>query len=339
MRRARKLYRARPTYGLRGCPQDPWQALIQGWGIRATRRAEESPVQVGGIAISADENFSFSASGLVSQGNGTPAFGPDGNTGGITSLDDGAVNGLASITAPFDALVGVFLDGSQPSSFSPPGALDFSTQSERDFQSLSPALRQTFYIGDGLTSASIVQHFLAPAGATRLFLGTMDSYQWANNTGMYTVTVAGFPTILGDANLDGKVDLNDLNVVLNHLGLTDSLCADGNFDSAATIDLNDLNDVLNNLGTGTGTGAASVACRNPCRLAYLWLAGLGFWRGDVGAWVAERNCVALRRRYTLGGSWHSAFIQLLPQFLSPWPWRLRLRAWCWPPPRLLHSPA
>lgn len=192
-------------------------------GYSGDTAPEESPVQVGGIAISADENFSFSASGLVSQGNGTPAFGPDGNTGGITSLDDGAVNGLASITAPFDALVGVFLDGSQPSSFSPPGALDFSTQSERDFQSLSPALRQTFYIGDGLTSASIVQHFLAPAGATRLFLGTMDSYQWANNTGMYTVTVAGFPTILGDANLDGKVDLNDLNVVLNHLGLTDSL--------------------------------------------------------------------------------------------------------------------
>ncbi len=58
-------------------------------------------------------------------------------------------------------------------------------------------------------------------------------------------------TLLGDANGDGTVDLNDLNIVLNNLGATTSLRADGNFDGAATIDLNDLNDVLNNLGRTT----------------------------------------------------------------------------------------
>ena len=55
--------------------------------------------------------------------------------------------------------------------------------------------------------------------------------------------------LLGDANGDGKVDLNDLNIVLNNLGTTTSLRSHGNFDGTATIDLNDLNDVLNNLGT------------------------------------------------------------------------------------------
>jgi hypothetical protein len=52
----------------------------------------------------------------------------------------------------------------------------------------------------------------------------------------------------GDADADGRVDLTDLNTVLNHLGTTDDSRKDGNFDGAATIDLTDLNDVLNNLG-------------------------------------------------------------------------------------------
>ena len=63
--------------------------------------------------------------------------------------------------------------------------------------------------------------------------------------------------LLGDANADGLVDLNDLNTVLNHLGQTSPNRADGNFDGAATIDLNDLNDVLNNLGVSFA-GSSSV---------------------------------------------------------------------------------
>ncbi len=65
--------------------------------------------------------------------------------------------------------------------------------------------------------------------------------------------------LLGDANNDGKVDLNDLNIVLNHLGTTSSLRSDGNFDGASTIDLNDLNDVLNNLGVTSGQGSAAIS--------------------------------------------------------------------------------
>ena len=81
----------------------------------------------------------------------------------------------------------------------------------------------------------------------------------------------------GDANLDGKVDLTDLNIVLNHLGTTSSLRSDGNFDGGPTIDLTDLNEVLNNLGTSLPTGGAVqavAAAPEPASLALLALAPL-----------------------------------------------------------------
>jgi photosystem II stability/assembly factor-like uncharacterized protein len=77
-------------------------------------------------------------------------------------------------------------------------------------------------------------------------------------TGGRGVIVATLTPLVGDANLDGQVDLSDLNVVLNNLGQPDTAWADGNFDGAATIDLTDLNDVLNNLGQST-TAPALVA--------------------------------------------------------------------------------
>jgi len=55
------------------------------------------------------------------------------------------------------------------------------------------ALRQPFYIGDGRRSTGEVQHVVVPTGATRLFIGTMDGYEWNNNVGGFNVTahVAG----------------------------------------------------------------------------------------------------------------------------------------------------
>jgi type VI secretion system secreted protein Hcp len=78
--------------------------------------------------------------------------------------------------------------------------------------------------------------------------------------------------LLGDANLDGTVDLIDLNIVLNHLGTADLRYADGNFDSQPTIDLTDLNDVLNNLGTSAPSIA--LAAPEPASLSLFALGGL-----------------------------------------------------------------
>ena len=84
--------------------------------------------------------------------------------------------------------------------------------------------------------------------------------------------------LIGDANDDGKVDLTDLNTVLNNLGTTQSSWNKGNFDGAATIDLTDLNDVLNNLGTSFPSGGAvqpnAAAAPEPATLALLAFAPL-----------------------------------------------------------------
>ena len=67
------------------------------------------------------------------------------------------------------------------------------------------------------------------------------------------------PELLGDSNIDGHVDLNDLNTVLNNLGVANTSWTTGNFDGASTIDLNDLNDVLNNLGTTYANSSSVIA--------------------------------------------------------------------------------
>jgi autotransporter-associated beta strand protein len=77
------------------------------------------------------------------------------------------------------------------------------------------------------------------------------------------------PALVGDATLDGKVDLSDLNVVLNHLGVAENSWTVGDFDGAATVDLTDLNDVLNALGTsisGSSVVASTAAVPEPASL-------------------------------------------------------------------------
>jgi hypothetical protein len=149
----------------------------------------QSPVQVP-VAVTGGEAFTFSATGNVAHGGvDVTGTGPEGFTNAVFSRTTGPENGMADISSPIDALIGVFLDANVPSLSSPPSALDFSTAAERDFLTLSPGLRQPFYIGNGLTSLSAVQDFIAPAGATRLFLGTMDGEHWSDNVGSFTVTV------------------------------------------------------------------------------------------------------------------------------------------------------
>jgi hypothetical protein len=108
---------------------------------------------------------------------------------------DGSENGIADITAPIDALIGVFLSNSQPSLTAPPAALDFTTTASRDFSTLSPQLSQPFFIGAGENSSDILQEFIAPAGATRLYFGPMDEYNWSDNTGSFQIVATDITAI------------------------------------------------------------------------------------------------------------------------------------------------
>lgn len=106
--------------------------------------------------------------------------------------DVGAENGISGIRAPINSLLGVFLDDGQPNLVAAPAGLDFEVIG-LDFLSLAPMLGQVFFIGDGLASGAVQQTFVIPVGATRLFLGTMDGSDWANNSGAINMAVATIP--------------------------------------------------------------------------------------------------------------------------------------------------
>jgi hypothetical protein len=151
----------------------------------------QSPVLVTGINITGGTILNWSATGQV--GHPGDISGPDGASYYIVSHSVGASNGISDITAPINSLIGVFLGSGQPNLNPAPGSLDFSMVLSQDYISLSPALQQVFFMGDGLTSGSIPQNIIAPVGATRLFLGTMDGYGWANNFGSFDVSIDAVP--------------------------------------------------------------------------------------------------------------------------------------------------
>lgn len=152
----------------------------------------QSPVLVAGLSLTAGASLVFSATGLTDHctGGACGYAGPGGDFGeGSYGHLDGAQNGISSLVAPIDSLIGVFLGSSQPDLSPAPGTLNFGTSGSLDFASLSPELQQAFYIGDGLRNDGVtVQTFIVPAGATRLYLGTMDGFGWYNNVGEFTVT-------------------------------------------------------------------------------------------------------------------------------------------------------
>ena len=148
----------------------------------------QSPVEVTGVTLSPGSSLTFSATGSVNFVPGPSGDPPDG--GGVLTATP-ANNGISGASWPANALVAVFLDNSLPTASSAPANLDFSTPGSRSFPSLSPALKQVFFVGDGLTGngTGAVQTFVVPPGATRLFLGTSDGSGWFNNSGAFSVTV------------------------------------------------------------------------------------------------------------------------------------------------------
>ncbi|MGP0071444.1 MAG: hypothetical protein ACLPWF_05870 [Bryobacteraceae bacterium] len=102
--------------------------------------------------------------------------------------DDGNKNGISNVIAPYDSLIGVFLEDGQPDRFKAPKLLDFKRLG-LNFTSLAPELRQVFFIGTGATKDGVTRRYLVPKGAARLYLGIMDSIQWSNNSGSFMVTV------------------------------------------------------------------------------------------------------------------------------------------------------
>jgi Flp pilus assembly protein TadG len=147
-----------------------------------------SPAQITDLPINPGSHLYFRNTSGSTSYEDAGTFGPDGNTDFLVQQDP--VNGINSTKAPLNALVGIFLDDRTPSSWSMNGSLDFSTTSSRNFTSLSPKLKQVFFIGDGLTDSGQLQDFVIPTGATRFYLGIMDEKGWWwDNTGTLSTTM------------------------------------------------------------------------------------------------------------------------------------------------------
>jgi hypothetical protein len=109
--------------------------------------------------------------------------------------------------------------------------------------------------------------------------------------GGYDYAVVSTPALVGDVNLDGRVDINDLTVVLNNYGKAGQTWTQGSIDgdSTGTVDVNDLTIVLDGYGAtvAASAGPRIGAVPEPAGLPLLaaGLAGLlaYAWRKRHGA--------------------------------------------------------
>ncbi len=100
--------------------------------------------------------------------------------------------------------------------------------------------------------------------------GTYPSQSGSGAGGVYEAFLLT-PAISGDANLDGRVDINDLTIVLAHYGQSGEW-AQGEFTGSGTVDINDLTIVLAHYGQSENYGspaAGLAAVPEPASLGLL----------------------------------------------------------------------
>lgn len=164
---------------------DPWTFLLRHVNPTPEEALETHPDYVpviSGLVIQA----AAPATGGINyfNGFGPPFFAPDGN--GTSGSDLLAIDGISGYKGPEGPLAGVFLDDNIPDTGPAPATIDFTGAGlGTDFLSLSPELGQVFFIGDGFDSFAVAQSFVAPVGATRLYLGIPDGWNFDGSPGYY----------------------------------------------------------------------------------------------------------------------------------------------------------
>jgi hypothetical protein len=138
------------------------------------------------FAAGAGNIFHFSASGLSNCCNGSLNTPPDGGPSGGTNVigQNGLSNAFGNSQLP---LLGVFTSETDPFGGAAPAALGWNTGSGA---AVSPLLNQVFFIGDGKAGYNnplgAALEFLAPSGATRLYLGVADGWAYSGTSGYYS---------------------------------------------------------------------------------------------------------------------------------------------------------
>jgi Flp pilus assembly protein TadG len=177
----------------------PWQYDYAGpvGGSMADGQPYSSPAQA---TIPITPGAIITVSSVSGAGNYAPGYFDAGNADGVvdgataTIFDDVAAggveeHGIADAYMPGNSLNAVFLGSSTPDGGTPPAPLNFSTQSSREYASISPQTKQPFFVGNGQTSGGTQQTIVVPQGATRMFFGIMDCWEWDNNSGGYNATI------------------------------------------------------------------------------------------------------------------------------------------------------
>lgn len=123
-----------------------------------------------------------SVTGQTKAGPGWLETKPDGGTAGGIGTNIFSYNGISGMYHDRHLfLAGVFLTDAFPRIDLTPPRLNFQAIGV-DFLELSPQTAQSFFIGDGQTTAGITQIFHVPDEATRFYLGFLDSnlFGWPN---------------------------------------------------------------------------------------------------------------------------------------------------------------
>jgi hypothetical protein len=146
-----------------------------------------------GYRITAGTEFTFSANGTVNYYGGEAAQGypPDGEPNGSIAFVD-SFGGISAYEGPAGALAGVFLTDAIPLEPAPEKIRFTPDGTGVDFARLEPQIGQVFFIGNGSTSTGAQQVFVAPAGATRLFVGLVDSVAFYGPPTCYADNVGSF---------------------------------------------------------------------------------------------------------------------------------------------------
>jgi hypothetical protein len=152
-----------------------------------------APVLIPLAALGSAPALQLRATGLISFCPSCGLYGPDGAN--FLSAAP-AYNGISGITNfPGRSLVAVFTTETEPANPAP-SPLDF-TVIGTNYATLAPQLQQVFFIGSGLAATvGTAQVIRVPVGATKLYLGLVDGYSYADtpdgyddNTGSFSATV------------------------------------------------------------------------------------------------------------------------------------------------------